>query len=113
MKIGKLGDNNVRWFFFEQPGFISQDPAAKVSAINQQLIVDIPKYTLTTLEVNDHPKFMIYSNTLNGDTGFPGFKVPESGEIYYECKALVETMELRLILSTFLQMTLGYLQKGW
>ncbi|MFL6487459.1 MAG: DUF6081 family protein [Nitrososphaera sp.] len=91
LKIGKLGDNNARWFFFEQPGFISQDPAAKGSGVNRQLIVDISKYTLTTVGVNDHPKFMIYSNTLNDDTGFPGFKVPDSGKIYYECDTLVET----------------------
>lgn len=91
LKTGKLGDKNVRWFFFEQSGFIPQDPSAKVSTIKGELIVDIPHYRLTTIGVNDHLKFMIYSNTMNSDTGFPGFKAPDNGEIYYEANIVVET----------------------
>ncbi len=91
LKIGKLGDNYSRWFFFEQPGFISQDPSAKVSETKGELTVDISRYTLTTTGVNDHPKFMIYSNTINSNTGLPGFKAPDNGEIYYEGKVAVET----------------------
>jgi hypothetical protein len=91
LKTGKLDDENARWFFFEQPGFISRDPSAMVSAAKGQLTVDIPRYSLTTVGVNDHPKFMIYSNTINSDTGFPGFKAPDNGEIYYEGKVAVET----------------------
>jgi hypothetical protein len=91
LKIGKLGDNNSRWFFFEQPGFISQDSSANASVKEGTLTVDIPQYTLTTTGVNDHPKFMIYCNTINNSTGFPGFKAPDDGEIYYEGMATVET----------------------
>jgi uncharacterized protein DUF6081 len=91
LKTGKLYDKNAPWFFFEQPGFISRDPAAKVSTMKEELTVDIPHYTLTTIGVNDHPKFMIYSNTMNSETGFPGFKAPDNGEIYYEANIVVET----------------------
>lgn len=91
LKTGKLGDKNAPWFFFEQVGFISQDPSAKVSATKGELAVDIPRSSLTSIGVNDHPKFMIYSNTMNSDTGFPGFKSPDNGEIYYEANIVVET----------------------
>ena len=91
LKTGKLGDSNARWFFFEQPGFISKDQSANVSATKGELTVNIRRYTLTTTGVNDHPKFMIYSNIMNSDTGFPGFKAPDNGEIYYEGKVAVET----------------------
>lgn len=91
LKICKLGDNNARWFFFEQPGFISRDSSVKVSATKGLLTVDISHYTLTTVGVNDHSKFMIYGNTVNSDTGFPGFKALDNGEIYYEGRVAVET----------------------
>jgi hypothetical protein len=55
------------------------------------LTVNIPHYTLTTTGINDHPKFMIYSDTINSNTGFPGFKAPDNGEIYYEGRVAVET----------------------
>jgi hypothetical protein len=59
--------------------------------MNGELSVDIPHYTLSTTGVNDHPKFMIYSNTMNRDTGLPCFKAPDNGEIYYEGRFVVET----------------------
>lgn len=81
-----------RWFFFEQPGFIARDPAARVSSsANDELTIDVPRYTLTMAGINDHPKVLMYANSVNIDTGFPGFKVPDKGELYYEAKISVET----------------------
>jgi hypothetical protein len=80
-----------RWFFFEQPNFIARDQMAKVSSTNGELIVEIPRYTLTTTGINDHPKVLMYISAVNKDTGFPGFKVPDEGEFYYGAKISVET----------------------
>lgn len=91
LKTAKLGDRNAPWFFYERPGFISRDPSAKVSTVKGELTVDIPRYSLTTIGVNDHSKFLIYSNSMNSDRGFPGFKAPDNGEIYYEGRVVVET----------------------
>jgi hypothetical protein len=80
-----------RWFFFEQPGFVACDKMAKVSSTNRELTVDVPRYTLTTKGINDHPKVLMYINAINEDTGFPGFKVPDEGELNYEAKISMET----------------------
>ena len=93
-----LQKNNVlpatdlsRWFFFEQPNFIARDQMARVSSTNGELTVEIPRYTLTTTGINDHPKVLMYISAANKDTGFPGFKVPDEGEFYYGAKISVET----------------------
>ena len=93
-----LQKNNVlpatdlsRWFFFEQPNFIARDQMARVSSTNGELTVKIPRYTLTTTGINDHPKVLMYISAANKETGFPGFKVPDEGEFYYGAKISVET----------------------
>ena len=80
-----------RWFFFEQPNFIARDQMARVSSTNGELTVEIPRYTLTTTGINDHPKVLMYISAVNKDTGFPGFKVPDDAEFYYGAKISVET----------------------
>lgn len=80
-----------RWFFFEQPGFVARDQMTRVSSTNGELTVDVPRYTLTMTGINDHPKVLMYINAANKDTGFPGSKVPDEGELYYEAKISVET----------------------
>jgi hypothetical protein len=80
-----------RWFFFEQPEFVALDKMAKVSSTNQELTVDVPRYTLTTKGINYHPKVLMYIHAINEGTGFPGFKVPDEGELNYEAKISVET----------------------
>jgi hypothetical protein len=80
-----------RWFFFEQPGFIARDQMARVSSTNGELTVDVPRYTLTRTGINDHPKVLMYINTVNKDTGLLGSKVPDEGELYYEAKISMET----------------------
>lgn len=86
-----LSTDVSRWFFFEQPGFIARDPMARVSSANGELTVDVPRYTLTATGINDHPKVLMYANSVNTDTGFPGFKAPDEGELTYEAKIGVET----------------------
>ena len=80
-----------RWFFFEQPGFVARDQMARLSSTNGELTVDVPCYTLTMTGINDHPKVLMYINEINNVTGFPGSKVPDESELYYEAKISVET----------------------
>ena len=85
-ETGNLGSEKP-WFYYEQPSFLARDPASKVSVKDNELTVNIPKYTLTTVGVHDHVKFLFFRNVMNKETGFPGFKVPEKGALY--CKAKV------------------------
>ena len=84
-ETGNLGSEKP-WFYYEQPGFLGKDPASKVSVKGGELTVNIPKYSMTTVGVHDHVKFLFFRNVMNKETGFPGFKVPEKGALYCEAK---------------------------
>ena len=87
---GKFESGNVGgekpWFYYEQPGFLGKDPASKISVKSNRLTVDIRKYTLTTVGVHDHVKFLFFRNVINKNTGLPGFTVPENGALYCEAR---------------------------
>lgn len=88
---GEIG-SKADWFLYRQQDFIGRDPQTRLSFLKNRLEITIPEYSLTAVGVNDHIKFLFFRNTVNKETGFPGYAVPESGDLNFEVTAKVRTM---------------------
>ncbi|HKZ88107.1 MAG TPA: DUF6081 family protein [Candidatus Bathyarchaeia archaeon] len=91
---GKFDAGNVcgekPWFFYEQPGFLGRDPNSQLNVKDNKLTINTSQYSLTTPGVHDHVKFLFFRNVTNKETGLPGFKTPEKGELYTEMNLAFE-----------------------
>lgn len=81
--VGTVG-SKAAWFFYENDDFRAKDSAARLSVLKKRLSINIPQYSLSTTGFDDHLKYLFFLNAVNEETGVPGFRVPDAGELKYE-----------------------------
>jgi|GEM_PF-2229441 len=89
--IGDIG-GSAPWYYYRRGEFLARDPKALISVKKRGLSVEIQRYTLTSLGQDDHTKFFFLTNAVNKETGFSGYKVPDTGELFCEVKVTVQPL---------------------
>ncbi len=90
--LGEIG-SKADWFLYRQQEFVARDPQTRIAFLKNRLSITIPEYSLSAVGQNDHFKFLFFTNTVNEETGFPGFAVPEAGSLSCEITARVHTFQ--------------------
>lgn len=89
--IGEIG-SSAPWYYYKKGEFIARDPKALISVKKRGLFVEIQRFTLTSLGQDDHPKFLFFTNAVNKETGFSGYRVPETGDLFCEVRASIQPL---------------------
>jgi hypothetical protein len=80
-------ESGADWFFYQQGGFTARDPQSRLSVRHNRLAVDIPRFSLAATGYHDRMKFLVFRNSRNDATGFPGFSAPEGAALRYDVRA--------------------------